>query len=73
MNPIPARQRNPPYRITMVEREWHVARPHASLVHAFGDLDEALAFVRRDGRGAETVVEIVSGNFYMLKPIGPAR
>ena len=73
MGPIPARQKSPPYRITMVERAWHVARPHASLVHAFDDLDEALAFVCRDSGGMETVVEIVSGNFYMLKPIGPGR
>ena len=34
-----------PYRFTMVERAWHVARPHASLVHAFDDLDEAVGFV----------------------------
>lgn len=73
MGPIPARQRSPPYRITMIGRAWHVARPHASLVHAFDDLDEAVGFVCRDSGGAETVVEIVSGNFYMLKPIGPAR
>jgi len=57
----------------MVERAWHVARPYASLVHAFDDLDEAVGFVCRDSGGTETVVEIVSGNFYMLKPIGPTR
>lgn len=47
----------------MVERSWHVGRPHASLVSAFDDLDDALAFVRRDILGTETVVEIVIGNF----------
>jgi hypothetical protein len=74
MGPVPARQANPPYRITMVDRGWHVARPHASLVHAFDDLDEALAFVCRDSSGGtDTLVEIVSGNLYMLKPIGSAR
>ena len=73
MAPFPARQKNPPYRITMVERAWHVGCPHASLEHAFDDLDDALAFVCRDSSGSETVVEIVSGNVYMLKPIGPAR
>lgn len=73
MGPIPARKKTPPYRITLVERAWHVARPHASLVHAFDDLDEAVSFVCRDSGGAETVVEIVSGDLYLLKPIGPTR
>src|SRR5947199_5631835 len=45
MGPIPARQKNTPYRITMIGPAWHVARPHASLVHAFDDLDEAVGFV----------------------------
>jgi hypothetical protein len=73
MDLVPACQKAPPYRITLVERAWHVTRPHASLVHAFDDLDEAVGFVCRDSDDLETVVEIVSGNIYMLKPIRPAR
>ncbi len=55
----------------MGEMAWHVARPHVSRVHAFDVLDEAVGFGCRDSGGTETAVEIVSGNFYMLKPIGP--
>ena len=65
MGPIPARQKSPPYRITMVGWVWHVARSHA--------LDKAVGFVCRDSGGMETAIEIVSGNFYMLNPIGPTR
>jgi hypothetical protein len=53
----------------MVDHGWRVLRPHATLEHAFNELDEALAFVRRDSSGTATVVEILSGNLYMLKPI----
>ncbi len=49
----------------MIGWVWHVARSHA--------LDKAVGFVCRDCGGMETVVEIVSGDFYMLKPIGPTR
>jgi hypothetical protein len=59
----------PPYRIIAVDRGWHVRRPGSTLVHAFDELSDALAFVRRDSSGTAEVVEIVSGNLYMVKPV----
>jgi hypothetical protein len=59
----------PPYRITMVDGQWHVRRPHGTLAHAFDELDDALTFVGRDSRGTAELVEILSGTLYMVKPI----
>lgn len=71
MAQIAARPKGPPYRITMVDRGWQVLRPHASLAHAFDDIDAALSFVRNDSCGSEATVEILSGTLYMLKRITP--
>jgi hypothetical protein len=70
MGQIAPRAKAPLYRITGVERGWHVLRPHASIVHAFDDLDAAEAFVRNDSEESVTFVEIVIDNLYMVKQIG---
>lgn len=58
-----------PYRIVSVGRGWHVRRPRSTLVHAFDELQDALAFVHRDSGGTAEVVEIVSDTLYMVKPV----
>lgn len=68
-----AAKRNPLYRITLVGQEWHVRRPHASLSHAFMDLDQAEDFVRSDSSEKAIVIEIVAGTAYMVKTLEPAR
>jgi hypothetical protein len=68
-----ARSTLPLYRITLCDEAWHVVRPHASLAHAFADLDQAFAFVRTDSDGAEATVELLIDNFYIVKQVGPAH
>ena len=65
--------KSPPYRITLVGKEWHVRRPHASLSHAFARLDEAETFVRNDHGGGAVVVEIIAGAAYMVKTLEAGR
>ncbi len=65
--------KDPPYRITLVGKEWHVRRPHGSLSHAFARLDQAETFVRNDNGGGATVVEIIAGSAYMVKTLHPGR
>jgi hypothetical protein len=62
-----------PYRTTLVGKEWHVRRPHASISHAFDRLDQAESFVSDDNGGEEAVVEIIVGTAYMVKTLGTAR
>lgn len=68
-----ARQKSPPYRITLVGEAWHVMRPHASVPHAFVKLDDAEAFVRSDSGGTAAFVEVVAGNTYMVKQLISGR
>jgi hypothetical protein len=65
--------RHPPYRITLVGKEWHVTRPQASLSHAFTQLSEAETFVRKDNGGGSVDVEIIAGTLYIVKPLDPGR
>jgi hypothetical protein len=66
-------QKRPPYRITLVEHEWHVTRPNASLSHAFAGLEQAEIFVRNDSGGKATFVEIVAEGMYMVKQLQSGR
>jgi hypothetical protein len=61
----------PPYRITLVGKEWHVTQPQASLSHAFAQLSEAETFVCNDNGGAPVVIEIVAGTVCTLKAFEP--
>jgi hypothetical protein len=65
--------KHPPYRITLVGKEWHVTRSQASLSHAFAQLGEAETFVRDDNGGGSVVVEIIAGTLYIVKPLDPSR
>jgi uncharacterized SAM-binding protein YcdF (DUF218 family) len=67
------RQKKPPYRITLVEHQWHVTRPNASLSHAFDGLEQAETFVRNDSAGTATFVEIVAEFIYMVKELRSGR
>ncbi len=58
------------YRVTQVDRGWHLMRPAATMAHAFDTLDAAMAFVRKDSHGT-AVVEIMAGGVYMVKQIAP--
>ena len=65
--------KDPPYRITLVGKEWHVRRPHAALSHAFAQLDQAETFVRRDHGDGAVVVEIIADGAYMVKTLRSGR
>ncbi len=56
------------YRVTQVDRGWHVTRPIASMAHAFDTFDDALTFIRKDS-GGEATVEILAGTVYMVKQV----
>ena len=60
------------YRITLVDRAWHVRRPKATMDHAFASIDEAMTFVRTDSRGTAEFVELVADNTYMVKKLARA-
>ena len=62
-----AHSRRPPYRVTLVDDQWHVTPPNASLSHAFAGLEQAETFVRNDSDGEATFVEIVADGTYMVK------
>ena len=66
--------RRPPssYRIALVGGRWHVTRPHATMDHAFGRLEEAEAFVRYDSSDEVAFVELIVGTLYMFKRIRSA-
>jgi hypothetical protein len=61
------------YRLTLVEDGWHLMRPDASMPRAFDKLDDALAYVGTDNRGASAIVEIRAEGTYMVKRILPHR
>jgi hypothetical protein len=61
------RRQEPFYRITLVDKSWHVTRPRATIDHAFDNIDEAMAFVRNDSGGTAEFVELMAGNTYMVK------
>jgi len=65
--------RRPPYRITLVDDQWHFTRPNASLSHAFAGLEQAETFVRNDSDGKATFVEIVADSAYMVKQLRSGR
>jgi len=67
-----AQRIDPIYRITLVNKAWHVRRPRATLDHAFDNVDDAVAFVRNDSSGTAEYVELVAGNTYMVKRVGRA-
>ena len=60
-------RKDPLYRITLVDKAWHVTRPRATMDHAFTTIDEAMAFVRNDSGGTAEFVEVMAGNAYMMK------
>ena len=64
-----AAHKTPLYRITLVDKAWHVRRPRATLDHAFASLDEATSFVLNDSDGSAEFVELVADNTYMLKKL----
>jgi hypothetical protein len=55
------------YRITLVDRAWHVRRPKATMDHAFASIDEAMTFVRNDSGETAEFVEVLADNIYMVK------
>ena len=61
--------KDPFYRITLVDKTWHVHRPQATLDHAFASLEEATSFVKSDSEGAAEFVELVADNIYMVKKL----
>ena len=67
-----ATHKTPLYRITLVDKAWHVRRPWATLDHAFASLEEATSFVLSDSDGAAEFVELVADNTYMVKKLGRA-
>ena len=61
--------RDPFYRITLVDKAWHVRRPRATLDHAFASLEEATDFVLNDSDGTAEFVELVADSTYMVKKL----
>ena len=59
----------PLYRITLVDKAWHVRRPRAAMDHSFESIDDAMMFVRNDSDGAAEFVELVADNTYMVKKL----
>jgi len=57
------------YRITLVDRTWHVRRPKATMDHAFATIDDAVGFVSNDSGGTAEFVEVLADNIYMVKKI----
>jgi hypothetical protein len=57
----------PLYRITLVDRAWHVRRPRATMDHAFASIDEAMTFVRNDSGETAEFVEVIADQIYMVK------
>jgi len=64
-----AAHKDPFYRITLVDKAWHVRRPRATLDHAFASLEAATSFVLNDSDGAAEFVELVADNIYMVKKL----
>jgi hypothetical protein len=65
-------QRHAPlYRITLVDKAWHVRRPRAAMDHAFETIDDAMTFVRKDSHGRAEFVELMADNTYMVKKLRP--
>jgi hypothetical protein len=67
-----AAHKDPFYRITLVDKAWHVRRPRATLDHAFASLEEATAFVLNDSDGAAEFIELVADGTYMVKKLARA-
>lgn len=59
----------PTYRITRVDRAWHVVRPNAAMAHTFRQLGQAMDFVRHDCGRHDATVELMIDDVYIVKQI----
>jgi hypothetical protein len=50
---------------------WAVLRPGSQVENGFSDIDDAIAFIRAERRGADAVVELQIDDFYAVLSLGP--
>jgi hypothetical protein len=62
------------YRITRLSEErWVVARPGASMEHAFPDLERAVAFIRHECLYKPATVELRVDDLYIVAQLDPSK
>jgi hypothetical protein len=67
-------RRVPIYRIARVaEDSWVVERPGAVMEHAFPNLEQAVAFIRRESQDKPATVELRIDDLYVVAQIDPSQ
>jgi hypothetical protein len=64
----------PVFRITRIRSDlWIAERPGTSIEHGFPDLEEAVAFIRYESRGAPSTVELRIDDLYVVSYFDPTQ